>query len=61
MKHLLHFIDLLLFVVLHFIVETSRLICTAYQIYGFYVKCNTGLKLVNLLKVNVSIIQKQVN
>ena len=27
-----------------FHIETSRLICTANQVTGFYMKCNTGLK-----------------
>ena len=28
-------------------IETSHLICTADQITGFYMKCNTGLKWVS--------------
>ena len=28
-------------------IETSQLICTANQMTGFYIKCNTGLKWVN--------------
>ena len=33
---------------LRFQIETSHLICTANQLTGFYMKCNTGLKWVNL-------------
>ena len=32
-----------------FQIETSHLICSANQVTGFYMKCNTGLKLFNLL------------
>ena len=30
-----------------FHIETSHLICTANQMTGFYIVCNTGLKWVN--------------
>ena len=32
-----------------FHLEISHLICTANQVTGFYMKCNTGLKWVNLV------------
>ena len=35
-----------------FYIETSHLICSANQVTGFYMKCNTGLKWVKLIKGN---------
>ena len=32
-----------------FYIETSHLICSVYQMTGFFMKCNTGLKWVNLV------------
>ena len=37
-----------------FHIETSNLICSANQITGFYIKCNTGLKWVNVSELTVS-------
>ena len=34
-----------------FYIETSHLICTANQITGFHIKCNTGLKWGNKQRV----------
>ena len=33
-----------------FDIETSHLICSANQIAGFYIKCNTALKWVNRIR-----------
>ena len=41
-----------------FHIETILLICTANQVTRFYMKCNTGLKLVNTFNTNVSTRQK---
>ena len=37
-----------------FHIEISNLICSANQITGFYMKCNTGLKWVNVSELTVS-------
>ena len=43
-----------------FYIETSHLICTANQIIGSYMKCNTGLKTVKGFR-NGSDLKKQKN
>ena len=35
-----------------FHIETSHFICSANQMIGFYIKCNTGLKKANLVSCN---------
>ena len=40
-------------------VETIHLICTANQMTGFYMKCNTGLKWVKFLYFFATIMQDQ--
>ena len=35
-----------------FHIETRHLICTANQMTGFYMKCNTGLEWNNLININ---------
>ena len=36
-----------------FRIETSHWFCSVKQMTGFYMKCNTGLKLVNIANENI--------
>ena len=38
-----------------FHIETSHLICRAKQVTGFYMKCNTGPKWVNQIRLQIKI------
>ena len=39
-----------------FHIETSHLICSANQMIGFYMKCDTGLKLLKKMRMYVVIV-----
>ena len=41
-----------------FHIKTSHLICTANQMTGFYMKCNTGLKWLNVTKLQAKSLLK---